>query len=180
MKHFILLAILLTLSNTATSQNIDSDPLVGRNGTNYVGTDRFGNKVYSSLDWYQFLDTATIYTTNFIFIHAAQTDGKIASISIPTILDTDEAGFSIVSANTLMEMSENNQKGMNQVYTVNCPAKILTDEQGRSYSLADMQGVYHTAVTLSCEILQQETVAKRNGTLLDPLSKGWSFRKVLH
>ena len=85
MKHFILLAILLTLSNTATSQNIDNDPLVGRNGTNYVGTDRFGNKVYSSLDWYQFLDTATIYTTNLIFIHAAQTDVKIASISNPTM-----------------------------------------------------------------------------------------------
>ncbi|MBH5330288.1 hypothetical protein H9Q10_11505 [Eikenella sp. S3360] len=180
MRQF-LLTILFALSSIAAAQST-TDPLAGQNGTKYIGTDTFGNQVYSNLAWYPFNEDSAIYTTNFIFVHAGNSDGKIASISIPTILDTEEAGFNIVEATTLMEMSENNKNGLNQIYIVNCHTQQITDESGRSFQLNNMQGVHRTAANIACAIRRQGVTAKHQGllSLIRQLTNGWNFQQILH
>ena len=112
----------------------------------YYDTDDYGNVVYfgsNSPDSYE-----------FIFVDGSSTAGLFSSASIAIIQDTQQAGYAVVPAQTLEQMSRNAQ--FSKVYNVDCVHQRVESEEGTIMRLLDMNSFHQTSAGMACSILEVE------------------------
>ncbi|WP_165090808.1 hypothetical protein [Neisseria yangbaofengii] len=113
------------------------------NHLRFVAQDDFGNKVYEGL--------SVNGTYDFVLIDGGS-QKRIASISIPVIRSSGEAGYAVVPASSFEEMGDNSQFA--KTYEVDCKRKLIIGED-LSMKASDMNGLHQTASTIACSILSK-------------------------
>lgn len=127
----ILAALLFTVSSVASANIYDTVTLVDDDGE-YA--------LYQTHD------------ENFFFMHA-RNDGFFVSMSIPTMAAKGKAGYAIIPANDLQEMSDNAYQA--QVYTADCTHDTIKDERGRIHQVQYLTDLHQTAFATSCHLFAQ-------------------------
>lgn len=89
--------------------------------------------------------------SGFMFIDARRA-GRFASMSIPTIRQSGEAGYAIIPGRNFDEMSNNSQfaKG----YSVDCNRNVIYNEEGQPTRASEMNELHQLAAEMACMALE--------------------------
>jgi len=124
--------------------NVWAGAVVDGSSLQFIKEDAAGNKVY----------IADAEDDKFIFTDGGESVGKFAATSIKTMLNDGVAGYGVIPAKTVQEMSDNADFG--KIYTVDCDMEKVTDENGQVVRLSDMNTFHQTAAKVACEYFEQK------------------------
>lgn len=97
-----------------------------------------------------------VYSTEegFIFIDASKDWGSFISISIPSMLRSGHAGYAIIPANNLQEMSDNYR--LAKEFVADCEdSTVIFIHNGVALPLNEIDDLHDVAMGTSCELLEE-------------------------